>query len=125
MSCSTMLDRMLEADLHELDGTADSVLARHVRDCARCRTVASQLVSDTRSLAYVSLSTLTTRSTPVARKCRTNPEPMNPAPPVTTIRNVLLRRGERRLYANGAVRSMRERKLPVIVDASAHYEKAR
>jgi hypothetical protein len=45
-----MLDQILEADLDVLDAAGDSDLARHVRDCARCRAVARQIIGDTRSL---------------------------------------------------------------------------
>ncbi|HKS07812.1 MAG TPA: hypothetical protein VJR92_16025 [Gemmatimonadaceae bacterium] len=46
-----MLDRMLEADLAELDGVGDTVIARHVRSCERCRAVARQLRAETKVLA--------------------------------------------------------------------------
>jgi len=49
--CATMLDRMLEADLGELDGRGDTVLAAHLRECTRCRSVANSLLDDTRMLA--------------------------------------------------------------------------
>lgn len=51
MSCSTMLDQILDADLDVLDGTGDADLARHVRECARCRVIARTIIGDTRSLA--------------------------------------------------------------------------
>ena len=53
MTCLTMLDRMLEAELEELDGRGDSALAGHVRECARCRAVAKQLLLDTTRLGDV------------------------------------------------------------------------
>jgi hypothetical protein len=53
MTCLTMLDRMLEAELEELEGRGDSAVAGHVRECARCRAVATQLVLDTTRLADV------------------------------------------------------------------------
>src|SRR5262245_8682736 len=49
--CSAMLDRMLEADLGELDGRGDTVLAAHLRECTQCRSVANRLLDDTRMLA--------------------------------------------------------------------------
>ena len=49
--CSAMLDRMLEADLGELDGRGDTVLAAHLRECTTCRSVANRLLDDTRMLA--------------------------------------------------------------------------
>ena len=51
MTCSLMLDRMLEADLDELRGWGESVVATHVRGCTRCRDVANQLVRDTGGLS--------------------------------------------------------------------------
>ena len=51
MSCSAILDQLLDADLDVLDGSADSDVARHLRGCARCQEVARQILSDTRSLA--------------------------------------------------------------------------
>ena len=51
MTCVTMIDRMLEADLEELEAQGESEIALHVRQCERCRAVASQLVRDTRELA--------------------------------------------------------------------------
>lgn len=51
MTCTTMLDQMLEADLPELGGVGDSALAVHVRECPRCQVVANQLVRDTHELA--------------------------------------------------------------------------
>jgi hypothetical protein len=51
MTCDHALELLLEADLGELDGAGESPLARHVRDCAKCRAVAAQLAMDTRALA--------------------------------------------------------------------------
>jgi hypothetical protein len=53
MTCRTMLDRMLEADLDELDGRGNSALAGHLRECARCQAVAKQLRLDTTRLGDV------------------------------------------------------------------------
>ena len=49
-TCTAMLERMLEADLGELTGRGDAVLATHVRECARCRAVADRLARDTEAL---------------------------------------------------------------------------
>jgi hypothetical protein len=46
-----MLERMLEADLDELSSHGRTPIAQHLRECARCRTVADRLVRDTRTLA--------------------------------------------------------------------------
>ena len=51
MTCSTMLERMLEADLDELSSHGRTPIAQHLRECARCRAVADRLVRDTRTLA--------------------------------------------------------------------------
>jgi hypothetical protein len=53
MTCLTILDRMLEAELDELDGRGDSALAGHIRECARCRAVAKQLRLNTARLGDV------------------------------------------------------------------------
>jgi len=37
MSCEAARERLLEADLAELQGLGDGELARHLRSCARCR----------------------------------------------------------------------------------------
>ena len=51
MTCTAMLDRMLEAELHELSAQGDSPLAAHLRECGSCRTMARRIVSDTSVLA--------------------------------------------------------------------------
>ena len=51
MTCAAMVEQMLEADLAELTGSGGTELARHVRECPRCRAVATRLVQDTRTLA--------------------------------------------------------------------------
>ena len=50
MNCGAMLEMILEADPTELAGRGDSVLARHLRECGRCRAVAWQILADTRRL---------------------------------------------------------------------------
>jgi hypothetical protein len=44
MQCPIARELMLEADVSELAGTADTELARHILVCANCRTVAQQLL---------------------------------------------------------------------------------
>lgn len=51
MNCTEARDRLLEADLAELNGEADTELGMHVRDCAGCRAVAERLAGQERSLA--------------------------------------------------------------------------
>jgi hypothetical protein len=51
MTCGAMLQQLLEADLGTLDGRGDSPLARHLRQCKRCRAVARVLSSESRALA--------------------------------------------------------------------------
>ena len=50
MNCRAMLEMILEADPTELAGRGDSLLARHLRACGRCRAVAQQILADTRRL---------------------------------------------------------------------------
>jgi hypothetical protein len=50
VTCASMLDRMLEADLGELAGESTSPVAAHLRECARCRAVARRIVRDTGAL---------------------------------------------------------------------------
>jgi hypothetical protein len=71
VNCTAMLDQMLDADLHVLDGNGDSELARHLRHCVRCRSVASQLTHDTRWLAQAVASTRTTINSGALRQRRT------------------------------------------------------
>ena len=51
MTCASMIDRMLEADLSELAGRGSSPLAMHLRECGRCRAMARQIVRHTGDLA--------------------------------------------------------------------------
>lgn len=51
MTCDTMLQQMLDADLDVLAGRGDSPLARHLHECARCQAVAATLERETRALA--------------------------------------------------------------------------
>ncbi|MEX2154377.1 MAG: hypothetical protein WD825_13640 [Gemmatimonadaceae bacterium] len=51
MTCTQMLERLIEAEPAALAGRGNSDVASHVRECARCRAVASQLLADTRMLA--------------------------------------------------------------------------
>ena len=60
MTCSTILDQLLEADLDEVTSTGNTSIAMHLRSCARCRSVADRLVHDTRALGLV------VRSAPLA-----------------------------------------------------------
>lgn len=55
--CTSMRDRMLEAELAELAGEGTSALARHVRKCAACRAVARSLAADTDALALLVATT--------------------------------------------------------------------
>ena len=51
MMCDHALEMLLEADLDELAGNGGSPLAAHVRECAKCRAVATRIAVDTRALA--------------------------------------------------------------------------
>jgi predicted anti-sigma-YlaC factor YlaD len=46
-----VLDRLLVADLDELEGRTDTPLARHLRVCPSCRAAARRIVEDTAILA--------------------------------------------------------------------------
>lgn len=67
MTCTSMTDRMLEADLGELAGDGSSPLSSHLRECARCRAVAAQIVRDTRELGRL-ITRPTTRAVEVAAR---------------------------------------------------------
>ncbi len=51
MNCTEARDRLLEADLAELNGEVGTDLSRHLRDCAGCRALAERLAAQERSLA--------------------------------------------------------------------------
>lgn len=51
MTCTVVLEQILDADLEALEGRGGSDVAVHVRGCPRCAAVARQLLADTRSLA--------------------------------------------------------------------------
>ncbi len=51
MTCTRMLEQMLDADVTTLAGVGDSDLARHVRECEQCRRVADVLTRETHALA--------------------------------------------------------------------------
>lgn len=53
MTCTQMLERLIEADPDALAGRGNSDVAVHVRECARCRALATQLLAETRLLATV------------------------------------------------------------------------
>jgi hypothetical protein len=69
MTCTNMLTLLLEAERDELEGNGTSVVAAHVRTCARCRAVAAQLLSDTHMLAaHVAATAAKPRSARRVRK---------------------------------------------------------
>lgn len=51
MNCIEARDLLLEADLAELRGEGESELARHLRECARCRAMAREIVQQEGALA--------------------------------------------------------------------------
>ena len=65
MKCDTVLARLLDAELDELQGKGPGDVAAHVRDCARCGAVATRLLADTRVLA--ARSGVNRASSPAAR----------------------------------------------------------
>ncbi len=44
MTCETALERILDADPEELSGETSSPLGEHLRTCARCRTLADEVL---------------------------------------------------------------------------------
>jgi hypothetical protein len=53
MTCTSALELMLDAEPSELYADGNTPLSTHLRDCARCRRVASQLAQDTQLLAHM------------------------------------------------------------------------
>ncbi len=51
MNCHQGSKRILEADLHELEGVGESPLAVHIRGCPKCRAMAQAIVEEHRLLA--------------------------------------------------------------------------
>lgn len=51
MNCTEARDLLLQAELAELRGEGESEVARHVRECARCRTVAQEIGEQEGALA--------------------------------------------------------------------------
>lgn len=51
MTCATIRDKLLEAELGELRGHGDSPVSRHVRTCPACRELADRVVYGERALA--------------------------------------------------------------------------
>jgi hypothetical protein len=49
--CTTFRDRLLVADLDELEARVDTPVSRHLRDCPRCRAAARRIIDDTALLA--------------------------------------------------------------------------
>ena len=48
--CNRSLDYLLEAELGELEGRADTAIGQHVRDCERCRQKAQKVLDSIASL---------------------------------------------------------------------------
>jgi hypothetical protein len=51
MTCESIRDAMLEAELDELRGHGDSTIAGHLRECLTCRRIGAELVLETDRLA--------------------------------------------------------------------------
>lgn len=51
MNCTEAHDLLLEAELAELRGEGESQVARHVRECTRCRAMAQEIVEQEVALA--------------------------------------------------------------------------
>ncbi len=52
MTCDTMRERILEADLAELRGEADTPLAQHLASCVNCQAVAKKIVAAEAALGH-------------------------------------------------------------------------
>jgi anti-sigma factor RsiW len=52
MNCTEARDLLLEADLAELRGEGESEVARHVRECTRCRATAREIIEQEGALAH-------------------------------------------------------------------------
>ena len=50
MTCDAMRERILEADLVELRGEADTPLAQHIQECDHCRALARKIVESEAAL---------------------------------------------------------------------------
>lgn len=48
--CNSIISRMLEAPLEELDPASEGEIAEHLRGCASCRAAAEAIVVETRAL---------------------------------------------------------------------------
>ena len=59
MTCDVIRERILEADLAELRGETDTPLAKHLRECHACRSVAEKIVQAEADLG-LALDTLST-----------------------------------------------------------------
>ena len=59
MTCDSMRERILGADLAELRGETDTPLAKHLRECDACRSVADKIVQAEAELG-VALDTMAT-----------------------------------------------------------------
>lgn len=53
MTCETALERILDADPEELSGETSSPLGEHLSTCARCRTLADEVLEGQAALAAV------------------------------------------------------------------------
>lgn len=53
MTCETVLERILDADPEELSGETSSPLGEHLWTCARCRTLADEVLEGQAALAAV------------------------------------------------------------------------
>jgi anti-sigma factor RsiW len=51
MNCTEARELLLEAELAELRGEGESEVARHIRDCARCQSMAREIVEQEGALA--------------------------------------------------------------------------
>jgi hypothetical protein len=124
MTCIEARAALLEADLEELRGTADTPLARHLRDCAACRAAAERIVRTEGALAR-RLAALPPRRealrTPATRRRTRHPwrwaVPLAAA--ATIVALIVTRPGQRPPPGDAPVASGRPGPSPVAVTAPA------
>ena len=68
MTCALALEKLLEAEPSELSANERTPLGEHLRGCARCHRVATQVMRDTRQLAVALEAAAVRRPVPRTRR---------------------------------------------------------
>src|SRR5688500_8901099 len=68
MTCALALEKLLEAEPSELSANERTPLGEHLRGCARCHRVATQVMRDTRQLAVALEAAAVRRRAPRTRR---------------------------------------------------------